>query len=244
MPRETGAFLIMIERRFIQKTFANLMGAVALSLITHFGLPTSAYAAEDFVLDSQAFTYHFPSPDNIESKILEMKSIGRINKSASELAMALQNRVSLPPSYVITIDDGYSAQANILGILNKYSVKATFFYIPWDGDRVHTYLTPSQIKEISDAGHEIGSHTKNHPKDLPEMMFRNWGDYLQQVVESKRIIESITGKPVRTFAYPYGRYSQALADDLANYYSGAFTTEPGSTHRLSRAMLLPRISVN
>lgn len=206
--------------------------------------PKVVRAEEDFLLNSKVFTFHFESGGGVESVIRQMNAEGRINTTAFGLVSALQERKQMPPSYVLSLDDGYSMQMKVLDPLAKHDVKATFFYIPWEGDGVHSYLTPNQIKQISDAGHDVGCHTRNHPADLPVIMKRNWGDYLNQVVGAKRTIEDITGKPVVTFAYPYGVTSPELATDLANYYLGAFTTQSGYIHQLSRAMMLPRISVN
>ncbi len=245
----------MIDRQSNRETRKKLIRfGLALGVMAYLPRilnPGVALAQQDFFLDSKVFTFHFESGPGVEQTIKQMNDEGRENHTAFELVSALQEGRSLPKSYVITLDDGYAQQMNTLDKLAKYNAKATFFYIPWEGDGVHTYLTPTQIKEISDLGHEIGCHTRNHPTNLPSIMRSNWGDYLNQVVGSKKIIEEIInpdgkkeGMGVWTFAYPYGVTSPELATDLANYYLGAFTTVSGNIHARSRAMLLPRISVN
>lgn len=59
----------------------------------------------------------------------------------------------------LTFDDGphprYTKQ--ILGILEKYGVKATFFFV---GQNIEYY--PDSARAVVDAGHEIGNHTYTH----------------------------------------------------------------------------------
>lgn len=62
-------------------------------------------------------------------------------------------------------------------------------------------LTWHQLKEMSQNGIEIGSHTLNHPilSQIPE------GEVIQEVVYSKRELERKLGICVETFCYPNGR---------------------------------------
>ena len=60
----------------------------------------------------------------------------------------------------LTFDDGphprYTPQ--ILDILDKYGIKATFFAIGINADRY-----PDTMAMVIDRGHEIGNHTYTHP---------------------------------------------------------------------------------
>src|SRR3990167_6424485 len=60
----------------------------------------------------------------------------------------------------LTFDDGptppYTNQ--ILDILKKHGVKATFF-VTGDNASIH----PALLKRMMEEGHEIGNHTWNHP---------------------------------------------------------------------------------
>ena len=59
----------------------------------------------------------------------------------------------------LTFDDGPSDHtAQILDILKKYKVKATFFVV---GKHVKWY--PDSVIRASKEGHEIGNHTFTHP---------------------------------------------------------------------------------
>jgi peptidoglycan/xylan/chitin deacetylase (PgdA/CDA1 family) len=67
-------------------------------------------------------------------------------------------------------------------------------------------LSWGQIRELSqDPLVTIGAHTESHPilNRLPASLVR------QEILESKRRIESQTGRAVEHFAYPYGTAAQA-----------------------------------
>lgn len=75
----------------------------------------------------------------------------------------------------------------ILGLLDKYGVKATFFVLGWVAER-----HPKMIRDIYSSGHEIASHGYNHRLvyNLTPDQFR------EDVRQSKSILENITGTPV------------------------------------------------
>ncbi len=79
---------------------------------------------------------------------------------------------------------------NILDLLSKYDVKATFFVLGYVAQN-----HPELIKSISDNGHEIGSHGFWHKmvNEQSRDAFKN------DIVTSKKILESITGKKVDKF---------------------------------------------
>lgn len=65
-------------------------------------------------------------------------------------------------------------------------------------------MSPYEIEQISHLPHiEIGGHTVNH-RFLSRL---NECDATDEISEGNRYLESITGIPVRHFAYPFGDYS-------------------------------------
>ncbi|WP_315672731.1 polysaccharide deacetylase family protein [Clostridium sp. 19966] len=100
----------------------------------------------------------------------------------------------------------------ILDILHKYNVKATFFIVGvWiDGNE-------EKLKRIFDEGHEIGNHTNSHPS-MPGISKEKLVKEIDAVDEK---IEKVTGKETSLFRFPSGEYSDSTIDVVSglNKYS-------------------------
>lgn len=81
----------------------------------------------------------------------------------------------------------------ILSLLAKNDSQATFFVLGWIADRY-----PELIRRIADAGHEIASHGWSHRK-LTEL---SPDEVREELGSSKRILEDVSGQPVRGFRAP------------------------------------------
>ncbi len=85
-----------------------------------------------------------------------------------------------------------------------------------------------QIREMAEAGMEIGSHTLTHAilSRVPEPQAE------REIVESKRLIEARISRPVRLFAYPNGKPGDYTAANIAMLdragFVAAVTTSPGA----------------
>lgn len=83
---------------------------------------------------------------------------------------------------------------------------------------------------------EIGSHTRTHP-----MLDRlSQDDAIDEIVGSRRRLESALGRPVPTFCYPNGQFSEKVVEIVGRSYTAAVTVEQGLVrkgdplHRLKR----------
>lgn len=104
---------------------------------------------------------------------------------------ATGNRIAL------TFDDGplqpYTEQ--ILDILQKYGVQATFFVC---GRNVEQH--PDILRRIHSEGHTIGNHTWSHPY----LYFLSREKTAEEIDRTQEIIRKITGQVPRLFRPPYG----------------------------------------
>jgi peptidoglycan/xylan/chitin deacetylase (PgdA/CDA1 family) len=147
---------------------------------------------------------------------------------------------------VITFDDGYECvHRTALPILQRHGFVATTFVVSqyvgriadFDLDRgakARQTLSIAQLRELLSAGHEIGSHSATHPT-LTELARP---DANAQVRDSRRQLEDLLGAPVTSFAYPKGRYNEAIRQSVVESgYSAACSCTPGvnasSTDRLA-----------
>jgi peptidoglycan/xylan/chitin deacetylase (PgdA/CDA1 family) len=62
-------------------------------------------------------------------------------------------------------------------------------------------MTWEQLREMAAAGMEIGSHTYSHPS----LLHLSEEDVEWELATSKQTIEDRIGRPVRGFAYPFGK---------------------------------------
>ena len=101
----------------------------------------------------------------------------------------------------ITFDDGPNEEKTreILAILAENDVKATFFVI---GENAEAH--PDRIREISEAGHEIGNHTWSH-RYLTQMSEK---EIREEVGKTEELITRICGQRPVVFRPPGGLWSE------------------------------------
>jgi len=109
-----------------------------------------------------------------------------------------------------SFDDGVEQDIRTIEILDKYGLKATFNlnsgkfgtknpYEPNGRVVERTLIEPTQVKELY-KNHEVAVHTVGHFNltTLPDSCVA-W-----QVEEDRKMLERLTGKPIRCMAYPCG----------------------------------------
>lgn len=122
----------------------------------------------------------------------------------------------------LTFDDGphpgYTPQ--ILSILEKYGVRATFFVV---GKQAEQY--PNLVRQQYEAGHSIGNHTYHHVNltRIPPT------DVAAEIKACGEVIRSITGKPPYLFRPPGGDYDKNVAEvaEALGYWIVLWTDDPG-----------------
>jgi len=104
-------------------------------------------------------------------------------------------------------------------------------------------MTSAQVGALAAAGMDIGAHTHRHPilANLPLAEAR------QEILQSRERLEAITGRPVRTFAYPNGRpgpdYTPAnVAQVRELVFAAACTTAHGAAGAGADVLQLPRFT--
>lgn len=99
----------------------------------------------------------------------------------------------------LTFDDGISDATNdILDILKKYNVKATFF-VNFAYKKVSGYK--DIYKRIIDEGHTLGNHTNTHDFDK---VYADIDSFEKEVMDIHNSIKEITGYEMKIFRFPGG----------------------------------------
>lgn len=91
----------------------------------------------------------------------------------------------------------------LLEAMKKENVRCTFFCVEFWSEKYPEYL-----KKISEAGHEIGTHSATHPK----MSTLNKEAIDRELTSSVAAIEKVTGKKVELFRPPFGDYDDLLIE--------------------------------
>ena len=187
------------------------------------------HAVGDTVADSRA-PNNTVRPDELSRLIADLLDAGY---AIQPLCEAMDPRTRKRRSLVLTFDDGWADNySDLFPILRHYDIAATFFLTDQRGGR---FLTDAQIKEMLTAGvMEVGGHTSHHVR-LAQACDATTAR--QEIEENKRALERLTGRPIVSFAYPFGDFSEreeALVHDAG--YRFAVTM-----HKKARRLELLRI---
>ena len=120
---------------------------------------------------------------------------------------------------MLTFDDTDLDQFTIAAPeMKKYGFKGVFFIMTVSIGRPN-YMTKDQIKQLSDAGHVIGSHTWDH-HNFKKFSGKDWET---QIDKPTKKLEEITGKKINWFAYPFGLWNaQGIPELKKRGFIGAF----------------------
>jgi len=153
---------------------------------------------------------------------------------------------------LITFDDGYEGvYTHAFPILESFGFNAAVFVITgfvgkensWDmnlGGKKFRHLDWNQIRELSERGFSIGSHTVNH-FDLTKL---NSSQVEYELKKSKQDLQDQLGREVVHLSYPFGRFNQLVQKEaLGQGYHYGFSIYPGRIPSLSENLSLKRIAM-
>jgi peptidoglycan/xylan/chitin deacetylase (PgdA/CDA1 family) len=132
----------------------------------------------------------------------------------------LTKGMPLPPKpFMLTFDDTRLEQYTIAAPeMEKYGFRGVFFVMTIPIGRPN-YMNSEQIKELSDKGHVIGSHTWDH-HNVKQLKGNDW---IAQIEKPNQRLLAITGKPVTYFAYPFGVWNDTAVTEIKKYpFKAAF----------------------
>ncbi len=159
----------------------------------------------------------YTSPERFQAQMLYLKRRNIRGVALRDLYLAM-NAGEDRGLVGLTFDDGYEDFLHTaLPILERLGFSATVFVVAgmlgeennWqhrDGPRARLRLLGAKgVREVSERGMEIGSHTLTHPR-LSEL---DRSVVVREVGESRRILSEIVDTPVDCFCYPYGDLDKA-----------------------------------
>ncbi|NLT94548.1 MAG: polysaccharide deacetylase family protein [Clostridia bacterium] len=184
----------------------------------------------------------YVEPENFVRQLDWLKENGYSTVTLDDVYAHWYYKKPLPEKpVVLTFDDGYRNMYDIvLPLLLSRDMKATFFLYP-SKFNTPTGLTTEMVAEMAAKGMEIGSHTYSH-KDLTKI---SAAQLEQELAKSKKVLEEITGKPVKFLCYPSGQFNeQVIKESKKAGYLAAVTTQMGKAAHTQDPYRWKRVRIN
>ncbi len=145
-------------------------------------------------------------------------------------------------TFVLTFDDGFEDfYTTAWPILDEYGFTATVFQVvgrigqdtDWEGQsgpRAGRLMTWAQLRELTERGITIGSHTMTHPR----LTTLDADTARDELARSKQELEAQLGRAVDYFSYPYSAQSPAIQQIVAGLcYRAACANDRGAWDRFN-----------
>jgi peptidoglycan/xylan/chitin deacetylase (PgdA/CDA1 family) len=160
--------------------------------------PTDGKVGKDYIVEIQ----------NFKDQMKMLADSGYHTILPDQLYAYLNTGAALPSKPImLTFDDTDMDQFTIVRpTLDKLGYKAVYFIMTVSIGRKGKfvdYMTREQIKQLSDEGNIIGSHTYDH-KNFKKYAGKDWEEQLDKPTKK---LEEITGKTMTEFAYPFGLWN-------------------------------------
>ena len=103
-------------------------------------------------------------------------------------------------------------------------------------------MTWEQLADLQSKGMEIGAHTMSHPT-LTKI--KDNKTILNEILGSKKILETKLNTKITTFAYPYGKYNDRLIKSVMDAgFTNAVSDDHGKEETKDNLFNMERFSKN
>lgn len=152
----------------------------------------------------------------------------------------------------ISFDDAYQDfYTNAYPILKQYSYPSVVYVVSglvakdnvWDAENESDrkpLMDWQTIREVSEHGVQIGSHTISHPR----LTTLSVASLREELVKSRKELEERLNQPVDHFCYPYGDHNEQVKDEVRKAgYRSAVVTQRGHVEQGYDPYALRRIPI-
>jgi peptidoglycan/xylan/chitin deacetylase (PgdA/CDA1 family) len=201
--------------------------------------------------DSTILMYH--SLDTSGSVISLAPEVFRLHMSTLKASGApvvpLGDVQRTPGAFAITFDDGFRSFAETaVPVLRDYNFPATVFVVSgycgkfndWQPRRDiarQPLMSWSELRQLTAQGIEIGAHTVNHPN----LLHMPADQAAAELSDSRARLCEELGRPVNSFAYPYGQSNAKLRVVARKHFGVACGTGMALVTPESDSFNFPRI---
>jgi peptidoglycan/xylan/chitin deacetylase (PgdA/CDA1 family) len=184
------------------------------------------------------------TPASFEKQMQSLADGGFVPITPDELLYALVTSTSkLPPKPImLSFDDGFKDDfTTVLPILERLQLQATFYIVP-AASKFGGFMSQDMVRKAAESGYvTIGSHTVHHA----DLRYLSQEERDSELRDSRALLQTWSGQPVNSFAYPYGYLNAKVEQDVAAAgYLIAFRTGAGADHTSSTRYELRRIQIN
>ncbi len=198
-----------------KKDTASIAIADAATILARKEVPILCYhqVREWRASDSKTARDYIVPPELFKAHIKMLADSGYHTILPEQLHAYLTTGAALPEKPVmLTFDDTDIDQYTVAAPeMKKYGFKGVFFIMTVSINRKPRYMSSEQIKELSDEGNVIASHTWNHERVPSYTTEEKWKE---QIDGPNKKIEEITGKQSPYFAYPFGLWNKEAIPEL------------------------------
>lgn len=156
---------------------------------------------------------YYVTPERFREQVTLLHDWGYTSIGIELLATALRMGAPLPPRpIIITFDDGnLDNYQSAFPLMRQAGLTGVIFivgkYLGAPG-----FMDATLIREMADAGWEVGSHGMTHQ----DLLALNEEDQQYELRESRRFLQDRLGLPILSFAYPFGSMDPGLATAVYN----------------------------
>lgn len=172
--------------------------------------------SQDTSYDEASLTKEEQQSGTVQNEDIANQDIDQDSNTITENAVSSD---SLRKVY-LTIDDGPSAYTlEILDILDRYDVKATFFVVGRDSD-----TSKEALKEIVERGHSLGMHSYSHKYSE---IYASLDAFAADFEKQRNYLHEVTGVWSDIYRFPGG--SSNVVSDIDMQEFAAYLEEQGVT---------------
>ena len=202
-----------------------------------------------------SFVYHrfgddrYPSTNiskaNFEAHLRFLKKQGFQVVTLSEALSYLTQRSTIEKMVCLTVDDGFNSfYENAFPLLQQYGFKATVF-INTASVGSPDYMDWEALRELQEAGIEIGNHSHQHDYFLNDSTESRLEHFASDLLEAQSLIEQNLGRRPEVYAFPYGEFDDSLKNVVKQAgIKAAAVQSSGVMHKQSDFYQLPRFPMS
>ena len=239
-------------------TARKTINCLLLMLLLLPALPTTS-ASETNASNAVVFMYHrfgedkYPSTNIRISQFIEqldfLQREGFTIYPLSKIVKSFDDKIKLPDKVIaLSVDDAYlSVYENAFPILKARKIPFTIFISTENVDKKHrNYMSWDQLREMQQQGMEIGNHSSHHLHMIrTNQTEQNWKQsVLDDISHAQRRLKNELGVDTKLFAYPYGEFSEELADLISGLGMIGFGQQSGAIGPSSDNRYYPRYPIS